>query len=380
MRILVTPEWYPSEDRPYFGQFCRDQARAAATEHDVVVLTWRVDKSLRAPFRVDETAEDGLRTFRVRFGHVGIQKVDGAGKLAGCLTVLGKLRRTGWAPDLIHAHEYEAGRTALMLSRPARAPVVVSEHWSGFAVGTLPAHDRDRARRVFERAAVVCPVSHDLGQRLRQIAPVARFVTVPNAVDTAIFRPDGDAATRQKRGRPLRLVTVASLVEVKGHRFLLEALALLAHDHDVELDLVGDGPLKNEIADQARSLGLNGRLRLHGAQPRSAVAARLREADVFVLPSLWENMPCALLEALACGLPAVATHVGDIPKLIDADAGVVVAPRSAQELAKGIAEVAARLDRFDRAEQDSRAEAAYGFAAVGRRWTEVYTTASARSS
>jgi glycosyltransferase involved in cell wall biosynthesis len=295
-------------------------------------------------------------------------------KLFGCLTVLAKLRRSGWTPELIHAHEYEAGRTALMLSRVVRVPVVVSEHWSGFAVGTLVAHERDRARRAFERAAVVCPDSRDLAPRLRRIAPAARFEPVPNAVDTTIFHPNGDAPSHRER-RPLRLVTVASLVEVKGHRYLLDALALLAPDRDLELDLIGEGPLREELADRADSLGLDGKVRLHGTRPRPAVAAALRAADVFVLPSLWENMPCALLEAMACGLPSVATRVGDVAEVVDGDAGVVVAPRSAEELAAGIAAVSSRLDRYDPAELAGRAEARYGFAAIGRRWTEVYATA-----
>ncbi len=88
-------------------------------------------------------------------------------------------------------------------------------------------------------------------------------------------------------------------------------------------------------------------------------------------------MPCALLEALACGLPSVATRVGDVPEVLDEDAGVVVAEGSAQELAAGIAAVESRLDRYDRGRIAARARARYGNAAVSSRWTEVYSAAVA---
>ena len=377
MRVLIAPEWYPWEDRPYFGRFCREQARTVAGEHDVAVLAWRVEPALRAPFRIEETHEDGVRTFRVTFRHVGVPKLDGVAKLSGCLMVLARLRRSGWRPDVIHAHEYEAGRTALMLRRLIHVPVVVSEHWSGFAVGELPTAERTRAREVFERADVVCSVSRDLEERLRRLAPAARFETVPNAVDTTIFHPDGSSPGD---GRPLRLATVASLVEIKGHRYLLDAIALLARDRDVQLDLVGDGPLRADLAEHARALGVEGRVRFLGARSAAEIADMLRAADIFVLPSLWENLPCALIEAMACGLPAAATRVGGVPELVGEDAGVLVPPRSAQELAAGIAAVAGRLQDYDRRELAARAAARYGFDAVGRRWTQVYSTAVAAAS
>jgi glycosyltransferase involved in cell wall biosynthesis len=374
MRILIAPEWYPWPDRPLFCLFCREHARAVARDHDVVVLTWRVDPELRAPFRTERSVEEGLRTFRVRFRHVRAPKVDGVSKLVGCLSVLARLRLSGWAPDLIHAHEYEAGRTALMLGRLFRVPVVVSEHYSGFALGSLSRRDLVRAGRVFERAAVVSPVSRDLERRLRELAPAARFETVPNVVDTRIFHP-ADEYTPGHEGRRLRLVAVASLVEVKGHRHLLQALALVARDRDVELRLVGDGPLKEELSSLARSLGLGDRVVFLGALRRDDVAAELQRADVFVLPSLWENLPCALLEAKACGLPSVATRVGDVPEIVGGDEGVIVASGSAAALAGGIAEVTSRLDRYDRKTLAARAAAEYGFAAVGSRWSQVYSEA-----
>lgn len=340
-----------------------------ASREDAVVLTWNVDSRLRVPFRVDERVEDGLRTFRVRFWHVPIPKLDGVAKLAGCLRVLATLRRSGWAPDVIHAHEFEAGRLALVLGHVRRVPVVVSEHWSGFARGEADGAARARARHVFERAAAVCPVSLDLERRLRLLAPRARFETVPNPVDTTVFRPE----PRDRRPRdPLRLITVGSLVEVKGHRYLLEAVEQVSRSRPVSLDVIGDGPLRKKLTDHVTSLGLSRLVTLHGALPHPAIAAHLRQSDIFVLASLWENMPCALIEALASGVPAVATRVGGVPEVLETGRGVLVEPRSAPALAEGILEAAGLLDGHDASRLAARAAETYGFDAVGARWSGVY--------
>jgi glycosyltransferase involved in cell wall biosynthesis len=370
MRILIAPEWYPWEDRPYHGVFCREQAQTVAGNHDVVVLTWRMFSDLGAPLRIEETDEDGLRTFRVRFRHSPLPKLDGAFKLAGCLGVMAKLRARGWSPDLIHAHEYEAGRTALLLSTLVRVPVVVTEHYSGFALGTVPASDLRRARNVFERAAVVCPVSRDLERHLREVAPRARFEPVPNSVDEQVFNRDDGVGRRH--GGPLQLVAVGSLVEIKGHRHLIEALPRIRSPRGVGLDIIGDGPLREELVQMSRSLGLKDRVRFLGPLTKPQVAAALRRADVFVLPSLWETQSCALIEALACGLPAVASNVGGVPEVLDESNGVAVAPGSADALAAGIETVAARLEAYDSVRISAATRSVYGYRPVARRWGRLY--------
>jgi L-malate glycosyltransferase len=374
VRVLITPEWYPDEDRPYFGVFCREQARAAGRRHDVIVLAWKYDRALRVPFRIDEQVEDDVRTIRVRFRGSRVPRLPGAFKLAGVAIVLLRLRRERWLPDVIHAHEYVAGSVALLLGRVLRRPVVVSEHYGGFARGVVSEHQRAWARDVFERAAVVCPVSLDLERHLRALAPTARFQTVPNVVDDEVFLPADDIPVT-RAGGPLRLVTVGNLVEVKGHRYLLEALSQLRQRRTVTLDVLGDGELRDDLGTLTRTLGLDGDVRFLGQRAKAEVAATLRAADVFVLPSLGENMPCALLEALSCGLPAVASRVGGVPEVLDESSGMTVEPGSAVALSTGLDTVASRLDRYDRRGTAAATRARYGYDAIGRRWSEVYARA-----
>ena len=242
MRVLITPEWYPWPDRPIYGVFCREHAQAVARVEDVAVLTWRADPTLRVPFRLDVADEEGLWTFRLRFALARIPKATFAFKFSGCLMALAHMRRRGWAPDVIHAHQYVAAPVALRLGALARAPVIVTEHYSGF--GTLPEEERQRAKWAFERSSLVCPVSQELAQHIRAVAPRARIEPVPNVVDTDVFAPGAPRLP----GIPPRLVTVGSLIERKGHRHLIAALARLRRDGlGLKLDVIGDGPLRADL-------------------------------------------------------------------------------------------------------------------------------------
>jgi glycosyltransferase involved in cell wall biosynthesis len=113
-----------------------------------------------------------------------------------------------------------------------------------------------------------------------------------------------------------------------------------------------------------------------GGKQKMAVAAALRGADVFVLPSLWENLPCALLEAMSTGLPAVVTRVGGVPEVIDSDRGILVAPGSSDALADALGEIARSVADYDREQLRSRSVSAFGYAAIARRWADLYASAS----
>ncbi|BBY45253.1 glycosyltransferase [Mycolicibacterium celeriflavum] len=156
-------------------------------------------------------------------------------------------------------------------------------------------------------------------------------------IDTATysFRPRGIPDSG-----PIRALCVASLQEYKGHEVLLRSLALGGPAVDrIELDLIGDGPLKAELQSLATELGLRSRVRFHGAQSETVVKQALGEADLFVLPSIvaadgqMEGLPVALMEALASGMPTASTSLSGIPELVIPEkTGLLATPADAQSL------------------------------------------------
>jgi glycosyltransferase involved in cell wall biosynthesis len=150
----------------------------------------------------------------------------------------------------------------------------------------------------------------------------------------------------------VQIVCVASLEEVKGHRFLLDACRELA-DRGVPFccDLVGDGPLRGAVEDQIERLRLSDSVCVHGALPRPDVRSLLLSADVAVLAShptrsgKREGIPVALMEAMACGLPVIASALSGIPELVeDGRTGFLIAPGDFATLADRLECLAAAPD------------------------------------
>src|SRR5262249_28395375 len=154
---------------------------------------------------------------------------------------------------------------------------------------------------------------------------------VPNVVDTDLFAGDGT----ERNGR---LLAVGLLYEAKGYEFLLRAVAELARSgRDVRLDIVGDGPGRDAYERLTTALGLTERVVFHGLLRKPDVARMMREAELFVLTSRYDNNPCVVIEAMASGLPVVATAVGGIPELVSERSGRLARPQDPESIAAEIA-------------------------------------------
>jgi glycosyltransferase involved in cell wall biosynthesis len=365
LTVLVLPAWYPTAAEPLSGPFVRDHARAAAAQgHRVVVLVDEGPRDdVRGFFTLAEERDGALRVFRLAYRPSTIR----VSYLLGALTVARRLRRESTPVDVLHAHIHRMGWPAVLAGKLLRRPVVITENSSEWPRRTIPPAALRRARYAFSRAALVCPVNERLRRAIESYGVRANFRIVPNTVDTDVFHFTPGA----RRGAPARLVNVARHVEVKGLDVLLRAFAAVAAGQpELKLELIGDGPLTPELRELAAELGAE-QVCFAGAAEPPEIAARLAASDVFVLSSLSENMPLAVLEALCCGLPVVATDVGGIPEAVGAD-GALAEAGDVEGLAAAIENVLEGWERFDRAEIARRASERFSFDAVGRSWDEIY--------
>jgi len=375
MKVLFLTTNWPTEDSPVNGIFVQEHARAAAQHAEVAVLYLE-----RAPAErgaVDVVPLPGeLPAWRVRYRRLG-RPASYAAFLAGPLTAYRKLRRGGFEPDVVHANSFLSALPALLLGRIARVPVVYTEHWTIFLPenpSRLSAPMLRGARLALRHADAVLPVSDHLGAALRRLAPGARLRVVPNAVDEHVFHP----GRREQRDGTTRLLTAGLLdSDAKGVDLLLEALALL-REPGLRLDVVGDGAKRVDYEALSRRLRLEQVVTFHGLKSKPQLAQLMREADLFVLASRYENSPCVLLEAMASGLPVAAARVGGVPEVVDDRAGVLVEPGEPARFAAGISAALARLDAFEREGIARRARERYGLQAVGRQLAEVYAEVVAR--
>lgn len=188
-----------------------------------------------------------------------------------------------------------------------------------------------------------------------------------------------DGTIRHAPRSPVRLLTVARLGPEKGHSFLLDALAEVRRANlDVTLTLVGDGPLRGRLEQQVRELKLESAVSFAGAIGQDRILDYYHSADVFILPSLAEGLPVVLMEAMACGVPVVATRISGIPELVSSGvSGTLVTPGRADLLAEAIAELARAPDlraRFARAGRDA-VVAGFDQRATSAQLSAIYATA-----
>lgn len=255
---------------------------------------------------------------------------------------------------ILHAHSAKAGFVGRLAARLARTPVIFMtahnsifyEDWPAWKKMILAAVERALSG-VTDR---IITVSEALRRELIQKEGInpGRIVTIYNGIDPAPGRPPKERrhVLRGLGLPPLGQVvgTVARLAPQKGVGYFLKAAAMLVKDYQVNFLIIGDGPLRRQLENEAASLSLRNRVVFAGE--REDVPAILPVLDLFVLPSLTEGFPLTILEALAAGHPVIATRVGGVPEVIvDNYTGLLVKPGDPVGLALAIAELLSDRER-----------------------------------
>lgn len=371
MKILMFPTRYPSPAQPFLATPLREHARAVSLLNDVVVLDAPREAFSRdrAFFSVREM-DDGIPVIRSRFRQSPVPKTTYLLFLASVISACRRIVLEGFRPDLIHAHMYFVALPAIMLGRWLGVPVVITEHSECYA-GRLQWRIRQEARVAFRLADAVIPVSESLRSLMEGHGIRGAFRVVPNPVDTGVFAP-GAVPPDPSRGTK-RLLFVGRLMPVKGIDVLLDGLALLRNvRQDFALDIVGDGDHRAEYESQARRLGLERLVTFRGFQPREVVADFMRRSHVLVLSSRSENCPTVLVEALASGLPTVASDVGGVPEVVPKTMGVFVPKEDPEALAEALGWMLGHLGDYDRREMATYARTNFSLEVIGQRVDAVY--------
>ena len=274
------------------------------------------------------------------------------------------------APDVVHTHNPQAHLHGAWAARLAGVPVIVHtkhgrDHVARPALAAL-------GRLATAWTASFVAVSDDAARVARDLehVPPGKLLVFHNGIDLERF---GDRLRRS--ARPLRqLVTVGRLDPIKDQATLLRAVRVAADRiPEIRLDVVGDGPSRQDLEALRATLGLKDRVTFHGYH--ADVAPFLAAADAFVLSSISEGVSIALLEAMASGLPAIATDVGGNREVIvDGVTGVLTPAGSADTLAAAIVRLESDpggLERMGRASR-RRVEEEFNLQRVVARYEALY--------
>ena len=249
-------------------------------------------------------------------------------------------------PDIIHAHWIlPQGFTAAIVSKLLGIPFVVTAHAGDVFPLNKPLF-RLLSRFSVSSAAAVTVNSRFTKAAVEKIAVSKAVQVIPMGVDLKLFSsPSAAAVVRKKYSvKGKMLLFVGRLAEKKGVTYLITAMKSILQDFPgCKLIIVGDGPEKAALMQQSQQLGLSGSIIFTGSVPNSSLPSFYKAADVFILPSIvdskgdTEGLGVVLLEAMAAGVPVVASNVGGIPDiLIRNRTGLLVEQKDPDALAAAV--------------------------------------------
>ena len=239
-------------------------------------------------------------------------------------------------PEILHTHLYHAGFLGRLVGRKIGIPLILC-HQGG------PENSRPITRTILDcltsplvdRYVVPCDAVKSILHRRERIS-VKKIDCIPNGIQLPSDRYLKSNESWKKFSEPVRLIAVGRLVPEKAQGVMIDAVDIMAmRNYKLSLSILGDGPLRTELETHINQTNLAVSVFLLGHQNNPY--EWLQRADIFVLTSLWEGLSVALMEAMAIGLPVIATATGGTPELIThLQNGYLIPPNSPEALADAI--------------------------------------------
>lgn len=382
MRVVILSGGCPSEAYPFNGIFQFEQARALqAAGHDVTfaVADLRSFRRIR-PLGLVETEREGVRvlSMSIPLGAVPSAFV-GAAAVAATASLFRRIAGSGLKPDIVHAHfaVYYGMAAARNMGRLAGTALVVTEHSSEIISGKVSPYSMACMRQAYNAADAVIAVGKPLRARIRELTGT-EAVLIPNMFNDSLFfpAPAGTQDSAFSTGNNFSFVSVGHLVTGKRMERLIESYArAFGSDPRYSLTILGEGPERGALEARIAALGLFSRVRMPGSLPRAAIAATLRGANCFVTASEYETFGLACVEALASGLPVIATRCGGPEDFVNERNGILVDVGDIDGMAKAMKTIVERSQGMDRAAIASETAARFSSFAITAAIGAVYEKA-----
>ena len=339
--ILFISDWYPDRINSTLGNFIQKHAEAASRHCNVSVIHTCVDENLEGKYEVCVETINSVLTIIVYYKKVKsfwplisqFQKV--LRYLSAYSLGYARLSAEKGKPDLVHLNALlHAGLAAWFLKFRHHLNYVYTEHWTGF----LPANAQFKRfslkgflyKYIALQSKVLMPVSENLKDALIKAGIKGDFQVISNVVDTDLFRPSLMPHDKSK----FRFIHIShAMDEHKNISGILRAVEKLRNINSCfSLTIVSDGDLQPHTK-YAISLGIYGtQVSFEGTKTTAEIAHLISISDCLLLFSNYENFPCVIPEAMACGIPVISTNVGGIAEHVNNSNGILVSPRNENEL------------------------------------------------
>jgi glycosyltransferase involved in cell wall biosynthesis len=386
IHVLFLPRWYPHRYDPMMGLFIQRHGISVSNHVDVSVLYVHADEHLQGKtFDIQIAENDPLYTIRIYFKKSTIKP----GFLSALINIIrflqahskgfGLIKKYRTQPDLIHVHVLtRLGVVALAQKILQGIPYLITEHWTRYLPSTDTYNGTLRklaTRLTVKNAAAVLPVTANLRDAMIDNNLMNKnYLIIPNVVDIEMFTPDmkKSPATRKK------IVHLSCFTDkqknISGILRVIKQLSLRRNDFD--LTLIGDGEDFSAMKNLSDQLGLTDNVvKFAGLQQNEALAKILREADLMIMFSNFENLPVVILESFASGVPVISTKVGGIHEHINDQLGKLIPPGDENSFLKVLDQTLDNIGNYNKHEIRRYAENHFSNEVIGGALFEVYQKA-----
>ncbi len=348
MKILFVTRGFPSEKDPMDGNYEAVQAKAiAAKGHEVSVIAIKYRNILHAfqNWKIHHRVVDNVHVYecnRVNLYYpFHTPQIDNHAKRWQFKNVFNKYVHDKGVPDIVHAHIIHHAAYAAVLKEECHLPFVITEHWTRMNTEYIPQVTMRKTFAYHEADKVIC-VSEALANNLKKMCNV-ESVVIHNMVSDQFFK----SPKAEHQDDSFRFVGVGALRKNKRFDLLVEAFALCKFPNNVCLDIVGEGEEREIIEKKICQNNLGEQVKLQGVKTPEEVNNLLCQSDCFVLSSRLETFAIVLIEAMAKGLPVIATRSGGPETFVRPEDGILVPKEDAEELAKAMKYMVAHHKDYD---------------------------------
>lgn len=370
MYVMIISRGYPTNKYKMNGIFEFDQAKALAKAGCKVVFAAIDVRSIRRwrKWGLERHVIDGVDVYVLnipggRLPKAILHKVTSIG-----LSILYKLilKELG-KPDVLHAHFTDVGYVAGTLKQQINVPLVITEHSSLINKPVIEKQLLSFAKTVYEQADAVIAVSPALANVIVDKFNI-KSLYVPNIVDTDLF-----TYTKGEARKTFNFVSIGNLIFGKRMDLTIEAFYITFRDlSNVTLTIYGEGDERSKLEGIIKKYNLENRVKLMGMCSRTVIKEKLKNSDCFVLVSRSETFGVAYIEALASGVPVIATKCGGPEVFVNQDNGCMIPVDDFDELVKAMKYMHKNSIDFNREKISAEVKLKFSPEAISKKLLEVY--------
>lgn len=375
MKILIIARGYPTKKYNLNGIFEFDQAKALARAGHEVIYAAIDMRSLRRwrKWGYETLIKDGVQIEAINIPCGRIPKKILSKITESSLKKLYKriFKKYG-KPDIIHSHFINIGHAVTKLFKDSDIPLVHTEHLSGMNQEELSEYHQYLGNNTYNYMDKVITVSEVLAENLRNKFKI-KPITISNIVDTSSFqyKPLNDS------DNGFNFVSVGGLVTRKGMDLLIKAFYDAFNENNkIKLYIYGDGPQKKYLETLIEEFDLTNQVFLMGLVERKEIADQMQKSHCFVLASQLETFGVVYIEAMASGLPIIATKCGGPEDFVNYKNGILISVDSQGELVRAMQHMFKNISLYDRKRISNEARLKFSPEIIANRITEIYLEVS----